>query len=205
MPRPIASDPLHHNLIEDLQGLGFGATMAGLGLHIVAHMGLVTGQTAGLAVIVSHFTAIPFATTYMALSLLCLAIGWRRMGTRFVVKSAIVIVAASGLVAALPRWLELGAILPPVGAAVSGLLFGIAAIAVIRHGGSFGGLSMFWIELQDRTGFRAGHAQLLSDIAIFAVAASFLAPLTLLWSFLSAACFALFVAVNHRRDRYLAR
>lgn len=205
MPATRASDPLHHNLIDDMQGLGFGAVMGGLGLHIVAHMGLVTGQTAGLAVILSHYSALPFSMTYMALSLLCLGIGWRRMGTRFVVKSALAIVGASALLAALPRWLELGAILPPVGAAVSGLLFGIAAIAVIRHGGSFGGLSMFWIEVQDRTGFRAGHAQLLSDIAIFAVAANFLPPLTLLWSCVSAACFALFVAVNHRRDRYLAR
>lgn len=205
MARTLASDPLQHSLIDDLQGLTFGTVMAGLGLHIVAHMGLVTGQTAGLAVVIAHYAGLPFYLVYMGLSLASLGIAWKRMGAKFAIKSGVVVIASSGLVAALPHWLQLGAILPPVGAAVSGLLFGIAAIAVIRHGGSFGGLSVFWVELQDRTGFRAGHAQLLTDLLIFAAAATFLPPVTLMWSFLSAGCFALFVAMNHRRDRYLAR
>ena len=38
------------------------------------------------------------------------------------------------------------------------------------HAANFiaGGLSVLWIELQDRTGFKAGHAQLISDAVIFA-------------------------------------
>jgi len=63
---------------------------------------------------------------------------------------------------------------------------------------------VLWIELQDRTGFRAGTAQLLSDAVIFGLAA-FILPLDMLvMSFLGAAVFSLFLAVNHRRDRYVA-
>jgi len=80
----------------------------------------------------------------------------------------------------------------------------IAALAAIRHGGSFGGLSVLWIELQDRTGFPAGHAQLLSDVVIFGLAALIMPLDTLAYSFLGAAVFSLFLAVNHRRDRYVA-
>jgi uncharacterized membrane-anchored protein YitT (DUF2179 family) len=58
--------------------------------------------------------------------------------------------------------------------------------------------------LQDRTGFPAGHAQLLSDMVIFGLAALVMPFDTLAYSFLGAAVFSLFLAVNHRRDRYIA-
>jgi uncharacterized membrane-anchored protein YitT (DUF2179 family) len=131
-------------------------------------------------------------------------LAWRRMGARFALKTLVTTAALSALVAVLPQWIELGRIEPAVAAILFGLLFGIAGLAAIRHGGSFGGLSVLWIELQDRTGFPAGHAQLLSDVVIFGLAALVLPFDTLGYSFLGAAVFSLFLAVNHRRDRYVA-
>jgi uncharacterized membrane-anchored protein YitT (DUF2179 family) len=178
--------------------------MAALGMHILTHMGFVTGQTTGIAVLLAHVTGLPFPAVYFAVTLPFLALAWRRLGPRFALKTLATTAALSLLVALLPQWIELGRIEPTVAAILFGLLFGIAALAAIRHGGSFGGLSVLWIEVQDRTGFKAGHAQLLSDMAIFGVAA-FLLPLdTLAYSFLGAAVFALFLAANHRRDRYVA-
>ena len=194
----------HHSPIEDAQGLVFGVSMAALGMHILTHMGFVTGQTAGVAVIIAHLTGLPFATVYFAVTLPFLALAWRRMGARFALKTLVTTAALSLTVAALPHWIELGRMDPVVAAMLFGMLFGIAALAVVRHGGSFGGLSVLWVELQDRTGFPAGHAQLLSDLVIFGIAA-LIVPLDVLgYSFLGAAVFALFLAVNHRRDRYIA-
>ena len=85
-----------------------------------------------------------------------------------------------------------------------GILFGIAALAVVRHGGSFGGISILWLMLQDRTGFPAGYAQLAFDVLLFAVAALILDSATLGWSFAGAVVFNLFLAINHRKDRYIA-
>ncbi len=193
-----------HSPIEDAQGIVFGVSMAALGMHILTHMGFVTGQTAGLAVIIAHLTGLPFAPVYFAVTLPFLGLAWRRMGGRFALKTLITTAALSLTVAALPNWIELGRMDPVVAAVLFGMLFGIAALAVVRHGGSFGGLSVLWVELQDRTGFPAGHAQLLSDLMIFGVAA-LIVPLDVLgYSFLGAAVFALFLAVNHRRDRYIA-
>jgi uncharacterized membrane-anchored protein YitT (DUF2179 family) len=193
-----------HSRLDDAQGLAFGVSMAALGMHILTHMGFVTGQTTGLAVLIAHLTGLPFPAVYFAVTLPFLGIAWRRMGTRFALKTLVTTAALSGLVAVLPNWIELGRIEPSVAAILFGLLFGIAALAAIRHGGSFGGLSVLWIELQDRTGFPAGHAQLLSDVVIFGVAALILPFDTLVYSFLGAAVFSLFLAVNHRRDRYTA-
>ena len=193
-----------HSAVDDVQGIAFGVTMAALGMHILTHMGFVTGQTTGIAILVAHLTGLPFAAVYFAVNLPFLGLAWARLGQRITVKTLITTAAVSGLVALLPGWLELGRIEPALAAILFGLLFGIAALAAIRHGGSFGGLSVLWIELQDRTGFRAGHSQLISDAVIFALAALILPWDKLVYSALGAAVFALFIAVNHRRDRYVA-
>lgn len=202
-PDQIADRP-RHSPVDDAQGIAFGVTMAALGMHILTHMGFVTGQTTGLAVLIAHATGLPFPAVYFAVTLPFLGLAWRRMGAAFALKTLAITAALSGLVAVLPNWIELGRIEPAVAAVLFGLLFGIAALAAIRHGGSFGGLSVLWIEVQDRTGFAAGHAQLLSDVVIFGVAALVLPFDTLAMSFLGATVFSLFLAVNHRRDRYIA-
>ena len=198
------SDRPRHSAVDDAQGIGFGVIMAGFGMHILTHMGFVTGQTTGLAVLIAHATGLPFPAVYFAVTLPFLGLAWRRMGAKFALKTLITTAALSALVAILPNWIELGRIEPAVAAVLFGLLFGIAALAAIRHGGSFGGLSVLWIEIQDRTGFPAGHAQLLSDVVIFGLAALVMPFDTLAYSFLGAAVFSLFLAVNHRRDRYIA-
>jgi uncharacterized membrane-anchored protein YitT (DUF2179 family) len=202
-PDQIADHP-RHSAVDDVQGVGFGVVMAALGMHILTHMGFVTGQTTGLAVLIAHATGLPFPGVYFAVTLPFLGLAWRRMGPRFALRTLAITAALSALVAVLPNWLELGRIEPTLAAVLFGLLFGIAALAAIRHGGSFGGLSVLWIELQDRTGFPAGHAQLLSDVVIFGLAALVLPIDTLAYSFVGAAVFSLFLAVNHRRDRYIA-
>ncbi len=198
------SDRPRHSPVDDAQGIAFGVTMAALGMHILTHMGFVTGQTTGIAVLIAHLTGLPFPAVYFAVTLPFLGLAWRRMGARFALKTLGTTAALSGLVAILPNWIELGRIEPSVAAVLFGLLFGIAALAAIRHGGSFGGLSVLWIELQDRTGFPAGHAQLLSDVMIFGLAALILPLDVLFYSFIGAAVFSLFLAANHRRDRYIA-
>jgi uncharacterized membrane-anchored protein YitT (DUF2179 family) len=202
-PDQLSARP-RHSAVDDVQGIAFGVTMAGLGMHILTHMGFVTGQTTGLAVLIAHATGLPFPAVYFAVTLPFLGLAWKRMGPRFALRTLVTTAALSGLVAVLPNWLELGRIEPALAAVLFGLLFGIAALAAIRHGGSFGGLSVLWIELQDRTGFPAGHAQLLSDMVIFGLAALVMPFDTLAYSFLGAAVFSLFLAVNHRRDRYIA-
>jgi uncharacterized membrane-anchored protein YitT (DUF2179 family) len=201
---PSMETPVRHTPLDDAQGIAFGVTMAAFGMHILTHMSFVTGQTTGIAVLLAHVTGLPFPAVYFAVTLPFLAIAWRRLGARFALKTLFTTAALSLMVALLPRWVDLGRIEPAFAAILFGLLFGIAALAAIRHGGSFGGLSILWIELQDRTGFRAGTAQLLSDAVIFGLAALIVPLETLAYSFLGAAVFSLFLAVNHRRDRYVA-
>ena len=198
------TDPMRHSLIEDVQGIAFGICMAAVGMHILTFSGFVAGQTTGVAALIAYGFNLPFPAVYFAVSLPFLWFGWRRMGARFALKTLITIAALSVLTALLPRWLGFSHIHPAFAALLFGILFGIAALAVVRHGGSFGGISILWLMLQDRTGFPAGYAQLGFDIALFAVSALILEPGPLLWSFAGAVVFNLFLAINHRKDRYIA-
>ena len=198
------TDPKRHSLIEDVQGIAFGVCMAAVGMHVLTFSGFVAGQTTGVAALIAYGFNLPFPAVYFAVSLPFLWFGWRRMGARFALKTLITIAALSVLTALLPRWLGFSHIHPAFAALLFGILFGIAALAVVRHGGSFGGISILWLMLQDRTGFPAGYAQLGFDIALFAVSALILEPGPLLWSFAGAVVFNLFLAINHRKDRYIA-
>jgi uncharacterized membrane-anchored protein YitT (DUF2179 family) len=197
-------DPMRHSLIEDVQGIAFGVCMAAVGMHILTFSGFVAGQTTGVAALIAYGFNLPFPAVYFAVSLPFLWFGWRRMGARFALKTLITIAALAVVTALLPRWLGFSHIHPAYAALLFGILFGIAALAVVRHGGSFGGISILWLMLQDRTGFPAGYAQLAFDIALFAVSALILEPGPLLWSFAGAVVFNLFLAINHRKDRYIA-
>lgn len=75
-----------HSAVDDAQGIAFGVTMAALGMHILTHMGFVTGQTTGLAVLIAHLTGLPFPAVYFAVTLPFLGLAWRRMGARFALK-----------------------------------------------------------------------------------------------------------------------
>lgn len=198
------TDPTRHSLLEDAQGIAFGIVMAALGIHILTHMGFATGQTTGLAILLAYTSHLPFPLVYFTVNLPFLLLGWWGLGWRFAVKTLITIAALSLLITLLPQWMELGTIHPAFAAILFGILFGIAALAVVRHGGSFGGFSIVAILMQNRWGIQAGYVQLAFDIIIFALAALILDPAMLAYSFLGAATFSLFLAINHRRDRYIA-
>jgi uncharacterized membrane-anchored protein YitT (DUF2179 family) len=198
------TDPTRHSFIEDTQGIAFGICMAAVGMHILTFMGFVAGQTTGVAALIAYGFGLPFPAVYFAVSVPFLWFGWRRMGARFALKTLLAVGLLSALTAVLPQWLGFSHIHPAFAALLFGICFGIAALAVVRHGGSFGGISILWLMLQDRTGFQAGYAQLIFDAALFAIAAFVLDSATLGWSFAGAVVFNLFLAVNHRKDRYIA-
>lgn len=198
------TDPSRHSVLEDVQGIAFGIIMAALGIHILTHMGFATGQTTGLAVLIAYTGNLPFSLVYFAINLPFLALGWRVLGGRFALKTLISTAALAILTDILPRWMVLGPMEPAFAAILFGILFGIAALAVVRHGGSFGGFAIPALIIQQRWNIPAGYVQLAVDVVIFSAAALILDPETLLWSFLGAATYSLFLAINHRRDRYIA-
>ncbi len=198
------TDPKTHSLLEDAQGLAFGATMASFGIVILTQLGMITGQTAGLAVLISYATGLGFGPVFFAINIPFYWFGYRRMGLAFTVKTFAAVAALSALSALMPGWVRFEHLNPAFGAVLFGFVSGAALLAIFRHGASLGGIGILALYLQDKTGFRAGQTQLIFDAVLFAIALTFLPWAMVGWSFLGAAVVNLVIAINHRRDRYVA-
>ncbi len=83
------SPPDRHSLIDDAQGIAYGAVMAAFAITVLTNLGLVTGQTAGLAVLVSYATGWGFGPVFFAVNLPFYWFGYRRFGAVFVAQCAV--------------------------------------------------------------------------------------------------------------------
>lgn len=198
------TDPERHSLIEDAQGIVYGATMAAFGIVILTHLGLVTGQTAGLAVLISYATGWAFGPVFFVINLPFYLLAALRMGWQFTAKTFAAVGLLSGLSLWLPSQVSFATLNPLVGAVLFGFLSGSALIALFRHGASLGGIGIVALMLQDRLGWRAGWVQLGFDAGLFALAFAVIEARLVIISFLGALVVNLVVAINHRRDRYVA-
>lgn len=198
------TDPNRHSLIEDAQGLAFGAGMAAFGIIILTHLGLVTGQTAGMAVLISYATGWGFGPVFFVINIPFYWIGYKRMGAVFTLKTFIAVGLLSLLTVLMPDWISFDTLNPVFGAVLFGASSGVALIVLFRHGASLGGIGIVALILQEKAGFRAGYTQLIFDAALFAVALSLRDIPTVAISALGALIVNLIIAINHRRDRYIA-
>ena len=201
----MTATPPRHSRFEDAQGIAYGAGMTAFGVLVLTHLGLVTGQTAGLAVLISYATGWAFGPVFFAINLPFYWIGWRRFGAAFTLKTFAAVGLLSVLSVLLPKVVDLGTIHPAAGAVLFGMVAGSGLLALFRHGASLGGVGILALLAQERLGWRAGWVQLAVDAVIFAAALALLRdPVLILWSALGSLVVNLVIAINHRRDRYIA-
>lgn len=192
-----------HSAIDDAQGIAYGSFMAALSVVVLTHLGFVTGQTAGIALLISYGTGWDWAWVFFVVNIPFYWFGWKRFGPVFVAKSLFAVTLTSILAAFLPQYIGFSTLNPALGAVMIGVFTGSGLIALFRHGASLGGIGIVGLYIQDATGFRAGWVQLIVDAAIFVLALFLLDPVAVGWSFLGAVVANLTIAINHRRDRYV--
>lgn len=202
--KQVDPDRVRHTPIDDVQGLSLGIFLCGLGIHFLTTAGLMTGQTAGIAVILSYAMGWSFGVTFFVINLPFYVLAYRRLGAEFTVKSLISVTLLSVVTELIPLGITIDALEPALAAIAFGACAGIGLLAMFRHNGSMGGMGVVALLVQDTTGFRAGYVQLLTDAVIFAVAALIFPLEAIAWSLLGAVILNLTIAVNHRRDRYIA-
>jgi uncharacterized membrane-anchored protein YitT (DUF2179 family) len=201
MKKPLSPD---HNLTDDIQGLSLGVFLCGLGMHVLTSVGLITGQTAGLAVIIAYLSGYSFGLVFFAINLPFYFIAYKRLGLEFTIKSLISVTLLSVVTTLLPLGFTIERLDPALGAVIFGSLVGLGLLAMFRHNGSLGGLGVIALLVQDTTGFKAGWVQLITDAVIFGVALFLFPASIVIYSLLGAVVLNLIITFNHRRDRYIA-
>ncbi|OWO96753.1 membrane protein [Rhizobium esperanzae] len=193
-----------HTPIEDVQGIFSGSLIAALGLYVLASAGFLTGSTAGVAFLLHYAFGVNFGLAFFLLNLPFFYLSWKRLGMVFTLKTFIAIGLTSVLSDVQSRFFSISIIHPAWAALLGGLLLGFGLLALYRHRASLGGVGILGIYLQERFGIRAGLVQLAIDLCVLATAFFVTTPPIVFYSVLGAIVLNLFVAINHRADRYIA-
>ncbi|MEL7216467.1 MAG: YitT family protein [Pseudomonadota bacterium] len=200
-----SSTATHHAPWEDVQGILASVLLCGLGLAFYEQLGLVTSGIAGLALVLSYLSGFEAGMLFFLLNLPFYGLAISRMGWYFTLKSFAAVAVLSVVIEMQPSLIDLSRLDPLYGAVIAGLITGFGLLGVFRHRASLGGVGILAIYLQDRFSIRAGLTQLALDTFIFALAFAAVSPQQVLLSFAGAVVLNLFLAVNHRADRYIAR
>lgn len=191
-----------HPVYEDVLALIAGIVLPSTGVFILSEGGLVTGGTAGLALLVGYTGAVPFGVAFALINLPFFVLAWMTRGPRFTVLSGLCIVGVATLPSFGPA--VLGALTPhPIAALLIGnLLAGVGILILFRHGASLGGFNVVALLIQDQFGIRAGWVLLGIDSVVILASLAVGSVPTVIASAAGAVVLNAVLAFNHRPDRY---
>lgn len=191
-----------HRFHEDVMAILLGATCAALGIALYEHAQILIGSTAGISLLITYATGLPFGPVFFVVNLPFYWLAWRRVGHRFTLKTFAAIALLSWLSWRMDDWIEIGPVSPLFAALVGGSLIGLGALALFRHRGSLGGFNILALYVQERYGWSAGKVHLGLDALVMLCAFFVLPPANVLYSILGAAVLGVILAFNHRPGRY---
>jgi uncharacterized membrane-anchored protein YitT (DUF2179 family) len=192
-----------HSWFEDAQALFTAALFISLGYGLLKQAHLLSGGTAGMALLLTRLTPFSFGQLFVALNLPFFWLAVRQMGWAFTVKTFITIGVVSLAADRLQLVMAFERVEPLYAAVMGGSCIGIGLLILFRHQACLGGLNVLAIWLQERRGVRAGVFQLVVDSLVVVASLFVVPPTTVLLSVVGAVTLNMVLAVNHRPGRYL--
>lgn len=202
--QPVKKDDISHRLYEDVLALLLGTMVVSLGVTLYSESVLVTGSTAGAALLIEHATGLSFGLAFFLINLPFYWLAFKRLGKAFMIKTFIAVALVSGFSKLTPMLVDFQMLNPVYAAIAGGALMGIGLLMLFRHRAGLGGVNILALYLQENFNIRAGYFQLAVDMVILVIAFLTLPFDKVLLSILGAVVLNLIIALNHRPGRYLA-
>lgn len=191
-----------HSLPEDLLALTVGAAFVSFGLLMFQYHGLLTGGTAGLALVLARVTGVEFGLLFFIINLPFYWLAIRGLGWRFAVNTFIAVACVSVMVEGLPYVIGLQSLNPVFAALMGGFLIGTGMLILFRHVASLGGVGILAYYLQQRFGINAGRVQMTVDVSIVGIGFFLVSLPILALSVGGALALNTVIALNHKPGRY---
>ncbi len=191
-----------HSVKEDGIAILTGTFVVAQGLFFLQSAGLLTGGTAGLALLATHFLPFSFGTLYFLVNSPFYIMAWKRFGSVFAINSAVAGALVSLLVDHADMVLHLDRVNPIYCAVVGGLLMGLGMLILFRHRSSLGGFNVLCLFCQDKFGISVGKTQMVLDCSILIASCFFVSPMTIVLSVIGAVVLNVVLAMNHKPSRY---
>lgn len=198
-----APKPRQHTVLEDAFAILIATTIMSIGIALYTKATIITGSTAGIALLISYATGLNFGILFFCINVPFYVLAFIRMGLPFTARTVISVLLLSVLSTLVPNWMSLDSVNPIFAALAGGGMIGLGILFLFRHRSSAGGVSILGLYLQERFGLRAGYFQLAVDTAIM-VAALFVIPFDrVLLSLAGAVVLNVIIAINHKPGRYI--
>ena len=155
-----------------------GSMILAFGLyHVHAYSGITEGGVLGLVLLLQYWLDLSPALSGPVINTACFVLGWKVLGCRFVIYSALASLAFSlawaGCELMDPLWPDLAD--HPLVAALAGALFvGVGCGLCIRTGGATGGDDALAMALTEITKIRIQWIYLLTDLSVLALSACYI-------------------------------
>lgn len=193
-----------HRFYEDVMALFCAGVMVSFGVTLFNSHQLITGGTAGLAIIGMHLTSLSFGVLFFLINVPFYYIAWTQLSKRFTVNTFISVSMVSLMTEYMPMFIHIDKVHPVFAATVGGMLIGVGLLIMFRHKSSLGGLGILALFLQNKYSIRAGNFGLLVDTLILSSSLLMFPFELVLLSVLGAITLNLLIAVNHKPGRYQA-
>lgn len=194
-----------HSRKEDGIALIVGSFMVALGVFFLSSAQLLTGGTAGLALLLSQLSLLSFGTLYFFINLPFYALAWQRFGRQFAINSLLSGALVSLFADNLHYVIQFNQVNDLFCAVAGGLLIGIGMLILFRHRSSLGGFNVMCLLIQDKTGISVGKTQLILDCSIVLTSLLFVSSWIIALSILGAIILNMTLAMNHKPTRYTVK
>ncbi|MDR7031761.1 YitT family protein [Mesorhizobium sp. BE184] len=192
-----------HSWLEDALAIFWGTVFVSLGLVLYQHAMLLTGSSAGIALLIQYATGYAFGPIFFIINLPFWYLAVKRMGWPFTIRTFLAVAFFSLLSRIVPGLVDFSSLNPVYAAIVGGGLMGTGLLILFRHRAGLGGFNVLALYLQDNHGIRAGYFSLAVDLTILAVSFFVVDWRQVLLSVIGAAALNMTVAINHRPGRYV--
>jgi uncharacterized membrane-anchored protein YitT (DUF2179 family) len=192
-----------HSVKEDWIAILTGTFLTAQGLFFLQSANLLTGGTAGLALLLAQLMPFSFGVLYFLVNCPFYILGWQRFGRVFAIRSIISGAMVSILTDHLSLVIHLDVVNDIYCAVAGGVLMGLGMLILFRHRSSLGGFNVMCLVIQDKWGTSVGKTQVLIDCAIVIASFFFVTPWVVALSVTGAAIINLVLGMNHKPSRYI--
>lgn len=193
-----------HRFYEDLIALFCAGVLVSFGIILFEKHNLLTGGTAGIAIIGTHLSSLSFGLLFFLVNIPFYYIAWTRLSKRFTINTFISVTVVSVMTEKMDSFITISHIEPLFSSIVGGILIGVGVLIMFRHKSSLGGLGILALYLQNKFNIRAGKFGLLIDALILSSSIFIFSFDLVILSIVGAITLNLLVAVNHKPGRYQA-
>ncbi|MCF6093299.1 YitT family protein [Microaerobacter geothermalis] len=129
--------------------------------YLILPNNILSGGLTGITIVINHFTGLGIGLLYFLFNIPIFLIGYKQLGTRFVIYSAIAVVSLSAmidLISPVNAYVTNDALLASI---YGGLLLGAGVVIWLKIGGSGGGMDIISILLNRKYGYSVGQVMLI--------------------------------------------